>query len=600
MAINVGNTYAVTITEVVDGDTVKCTFPDAQTRTCQLFGIDSPESVYAANTWPGAYPSLPPSLQTQQFGGDAKTRLDNLIIGGTGSPTPVGLTVNATVRAIDADSVPHVTIENDLLQDVGAESILSGHAFVWDQYATTIPALYNIYKSNENTARLGSLVIWSVTPTYYPWDYRDDVDEAARKILYLYVTDTNPSNGSTGAYLDDDIEITFDQQVESSYLSSTFMKMYKTNAGMTTYEALACTYTGSGTVVSINPTVNLEAAQYYMLVLVGGPTGIKAVNGDEMEENYVLSFKAGSTVRPTTGVTTNISHVDIWVDADHTDDEQQSAASTDLFTTGEDQSQMPIVLLSTIPANHSVGVYNLSRIIFTYDDTIAYGAPMEALTGRYSDLPIDADPMGVRSVEISGVVVEQNSLYYDIETLEAADTLNREYTFTLSPNVVRGENKQGFDPEKHTIKFMGRLTPLYATPEQIRIRLSAWHTGLDTGLIDYDLYKLIHEKSLWTEVRLGTPATTDELIERNKLVICLVLYEMFAFGNMFGGNIKSRTLLMTQVQYYDVDHEKVLDELDDCIRGSLATTEYSSTIQSGIKSGKHIFSRQGKLYGVYR
>ena len=93
--------------------------------------------------------------------------------------------------------------------------------------------------------------------------------------------------------------------------------------------------------------------------------------------------------------------------------------------------------------------------------------------------------------------------------------INTEYTFTIAANIVKGVNKKQYDPFHHTIKFMGKLTPLYATPEQIKIRLSAWNYNLEPDMIDYELYKLIHEKSLWVDTQILAPTNSNELIETN-------------------------------------------------------------------------------------
>lgn len=601
MAISAGNNYSITITSVVDADTITADFPDGQNRTCRLFGIDAPETIYASSEWPAAFPSLPPNLQTQQYGSDALIRFNTLLIGGTGSPTPVGLTFTATVRDEENDDgLTVVTIENDLSQDVGGEMVVSGHAVVRDQYASTIPSIYNIYQANENTARTATLIIWTTGVAYYPWDYRNDVDEAARRILYIVVESTHPVQNSTDCYVDDNIIVTFNRDVDPSYRSGTYFKLYRTNQTKTTFEAVATAVSGSGMVVAIDPIANMGTAQNYMLVVVGGPTGVQAVDNSLMDENHVLEFISGSTVRPveTTDPTSTIDSVELWVDADDTDDEV-GTPSSDLFSYTEGGGD--IVLLSSIPANHSVGVYGLSRMSFVYNDDLEVGIPYDALRGRYSDLPIDADPLGNRDVYISGVVTSANIATFNIEYLEASDTVNREYMFTLAPGVAKGVIRTGYDQQTHIVKFMGRLTPLYATPDQIKSRLTGWHQDMDAGILDYDLYKLIHEKSVWADNHFGgAPTSTEELIDRNRLVVCLVLYDLLLFGAMIQGGVKSRSILMNQVVYYDLDYEKIKDELDNCMKTALASTAYSATIQSGIKSGKWIYSRQGKNYGVYR
>jgi endonuclease YncB( thermonuclease family) len=592
-----GLVYTAEIISVTDADTLVLEFNGTEQRSCRIFGIDAPETVYASTVWSSVYAQLPATLQTQKWGTEAVARFEELLISNTGAGTPVGLDVTVIIRDVDVYDRLVVSIQNNEDKDVAAEMVLTGHAIVWDQYADDIPALFAIYKDNENTAQDQDLVMWSDDPVYAPWDYRDDVDDAARALLYIVVEETQPPEGYTAAYLDDDIILTFSREIESSYISSDYFRLWRTNSSLTEfYEQLSCSISKDDMRVILNPEANLSADQYYMVIAIGGTAGITATDGYKLEENYILSFKTTDTIRPVTDVESQITHVDLWVDGDSTDDD--ASGPRDYFSTSGADTH--IVLLGSIPDNHSVGVADIDKLIFLYDDTIANVVPREALYGRWSDLPVDSDPLGAREIYISRADTEENRLTFHTEDITFTDSLNKEYVFHLAKGAVKGENKEGYDPDDHYVRFMGKLTPLYSTPDQIQLRLSGYFSSRETGILDYDLYKIIHEKSVWTDAKLGAPTTTQELIERNRLINCLVLYDLIAHGAMLEGGIKSRSLLMTQVEYYGPEWRSVLQELDDCIRTGLST--YSgevATIAHGIKSGKHI-NRQGKWYNVYR
>lgn len=592
-----GTIYTAEIISVTDGDTVVLEFNGSEQRSCRLFGIDTPETVYASSVWASVYDQLPSELQIQTWGPEAKDRLEELLISNTGADTPVGLTVTTVIRDVDIYDRLVVTIQNNESKDVCAELVLSGHAAVWDQYADDIPELYAIYKDNENIAQDQELVIWSDASPYMPWDYRSDVDAAAKALLYIVATETQPSYGYMAAYLDDNIIITFNREVEGSYISSDYFKLWRCNSSMGEfYEQMSCSVSRDGYRVIINPEANLSSDQYYVAVVVGGTGGITATDGYKLEENYVLFFKTTDTIRPVTDVESQISHVDLWVDADTTDD--YGSGPRDYFSsTGENAN---IVLLSSIPDNHSVGVGDIDKLIFIYDDTIANVVPREALYGRWTYLPVDEDPLGAREVFIASADTEENRLTFNTEDITHSGAVNKEYIFHLAKGVVKGNNKQRYDPDDHYVRFTGKLTPLYATPDQIQLRLSGYFSNTETGILDYDLYKMIHEKSTWTDYKLGAPANMEELIERNRLITCLVLYDLIAYGAMLDGGVKSRSLLMTQVEYYGPEWSNIIKELEDCIRSGMST--YSgevANIASGIKSGAHL-NRQGKWYNVYR
>lgn len=597
MSLNIGTTYNAIVKSITDADTLILEFPSTQEYNCCLFGIDAPESSYALDTWPDAYDDLPPNLQEQEFGFEATDRFKALLISNTGNPDPIGLTLTVIVRGIDKDDTVLVTIENNEGDDVCSKMLYTGHAIVWDKYAQTIPELYSVFKTNENNAKTNNLIMWSNPEVYYPQDYRNDVDDAARHILYNVIEETMPENQGIDFYIDDNLYVIFSREIEVSYISSDYFKLYKTNSDMSMFEsAISTTISKDNTKIIIDPDVNLVPTSYYVVILVGENSGITAVDGKKLEKNYTIFFKTNISARPDVPVETQISSVDLWVDADHTDDQQPP--STNLFSSYETSD---IVLLSTIPTNHSVGVHDIKRVQFRYNDDIANSVPEGALRGQWSSLPIDEDPFGDRNINISGIVVNNNLLIGNFEPITQDDSLNKEYTFTLSSNVVQGVNKTNWDSNTHIIKFIGKLSPLYATPDQIKRRLEAWENNMSSNILDYDLYKLIHEKSLWTDNELkSTPVGTSELIQRNNLVICLILYEIIAFGYSLGGDIKSRTLLQTQVEFYRTDYSSVIDELQKCIKSGLSPSGSNVSVYTGIKSGSHIISRHGKKYEVYR
>ena len=595
-----GTIYTAEIVSITNPDTIVFKFNGSDDRSCRIFGIDALETTYAITTWASAYADLTAELQTQEFGDLALARLTTLLISDTGEASPVGLDLTVTIRGTDSvtDDLL-VSVVNNEGNDIGALLCITGHAVVIESEASTIESIYNTYKTNEVTAKNADLVIWSATIPYTPATYRAEVDVAARRILYIVIDEVNPAEDATNAYLDTSIDFTFSREIESSYISTSYFKLYTTNEALTEFGTqISFTITKSGNQVSLVPDILLTKETYYLILIIGGTSGITAIDAANLEANIMLQFMTGVIVRPISDIETSIDHIDVWVDGDDTDD-SDTLESRDFFSTGDTSAVFPIKCVDTVPANHSVGVYGLDRLIYIYDDDVQFVVPANMLYGKYNDLPVDADPLGFdKFIEASDSSIENNLLYFDIDMLSSGETENREYTFRLPKYTVKGITKTNFDVEDRYIRFTGKLTPLYAIPEDIKLSLKAYSSNATIDILDYDLYKLIHKKSTWTDAQYGTVTTVLELLTRNQLVICLILKDIIGNGMLAGGGIKSRKLLMTQVDYYDSNFDNIMDQLDDCITVNMNGGS-ETVIYNGIKSGNHLI-RQGKLYKDYR
>lgn len=420
--------------------------------------------------------------------------------------------------------------------------------------------------------------------------------------MAITVVSTTPADGVTGHYTDHSVYVEFSKEIESSYLDSDYFKIYRTNSTHSEYnELLSVTVSKEDEVVEINPTSNMLPESYYMLIVVGGSGGIQSIDSDTLASNHIIYWRTAATVAPTTASPESTPEVDLYIDGDRTDDSYEP--SYDMFA--DSGSNAPIALSATFPADKSVGVDTLSRIIFTYNDDVDTDitVPTNALNGRYSDLPMDLDPFGDRSVNCTGVVVTDNQVIFSMSGI--TDTENREYTFTLSPSVVRGETRTLYDTRTHVIKFMGPLDPVYATPDQITRRLVAWSAEVDPNVTDYDIWKLILEASIWVRDVYNTEMTSANMIQVNKLTICLVLRELYLRGMLFAGGVRARSLLAVRVDYETPDWESIVQELEKCIRESVpeGATGGITSVAIGVKSSIDLDSIRGeheKKYGVYR
>lgn len=412
----------------------------------------------------------------------------------------------------------------------------------------------------------------------------------------LTIVSSQPTNLGSDLYIDAPITVTFSDALPDAYLTGDFFKLYRTNESLSDfYDAVSIGIAETGSTVTITPAVKLEKSTWYVLAVIGGTDGIRTSTDDTMNENVSIQFRTGTSVSPSTGVTSTINDVDIVVNDPTT--EPVHNPSTDLFaTTG---AGAPIILLGSIPAHHAVGVGNFSKIVLTYNDTIDGTVTSSAFRVETHELPIALDPFAAPTITIATVTKDGQQVVLDVDDVVVEP--NIEYIVRIAANSIRGVNRKAYDPDSHEIRFISSLVPLYALPEQIRKRLTSFVDGANIQVSDYDLYKLIHEKSLWVRDILKIPVTQDTIILVNKLTICLVLKELLVTGLIMQGQIKSRDLLSTKVEYFQADIKNAIGQLENCIDESTAAiNDGTFNVLHGIRAVQYL-NRPVKAYdATYR
>jgi hypothetical protein len=412
----------------------------------------------------------------------------------------------------------------------------------------------------------------------------------------IHVLSTTPIANSSGHYLNDSIFIELDQDIELSYLSSNYINVWETNQGQTEFynKILVGITTGTGqNIIKITPNPILESVSYYLVIITGGSGGIQSITSDTLENNYTLFFQSGNSVRPTTTLEDPIEGIDLFIDGK---EDGNYDFSSDAFSTASSDAR--IALVETIPEDFSIGVNNIDTIVYIYNDDVYNNIPSNVLVGSYSLLPMDPDPFGDRKIQSSGVIVTEHSAAFLIP--EISGEINREYNFKLPANKVRGIEREEYDNEDRYIRFMTVLEPVYASPDQISLRLKGFNLDASISITEYEIYKLILEKSLYVRDEIGIIIDSSNLAQINRLVICLVLKDIIINSTLLsGGSIKSRMLMLNEVVYENYDIKDILKALDDCIKENTPADSNITFVKHGIKSGKWL-SRQGKNYNVYR
>ena len=408
---------------------------------------------------------------------------------------------------------------------------------------------------------------------------------------------TNPVENSTGLFINDPIKISFDQTIEPSYLIIDYFMLYRTNLDYTEfYEQIDVTVSMLDEVINIKPTINLNKDSYYILMVLGGNSGIESTTNDYLSENFVLKFRTGNSLRVVDETSANINGINLFVDGNTS--ETNIPQSTDLFALSGDS--VPINIVSTIPANLSLGVDNLTSVVIRFDDKILNTTiPNNTLIGRYNDIPYDMDPFATNEIIPTNVTIDNDTAIFTIPTLSGE--INREYNFTLAPGVIQGVNKKAPSYNPYNLKFYSKLAPLYATPDQIISRLKGFNENAQISIAKAEIYKLILELSLYILEKYKFEVTADLMPILNRLIVCMVLRELFINGFVMVPNIKSRELIANKVEYYNFNTDNAKDALDECIKDAIndAAGRLGITISTGIKSGGRM-TRPTKLYEVHR
>lgn len=408
----------------------------------------------------------------------------------------------------------------------------------------------------------------------------------------LEIVSKFPQDNSDNIFTNEEFVIEFTEEINDSYLNLNYFKLYKSNENYTSFSDLCnINITKDNKKIRILPSPSLDINTYYILLIIGNANGIEDINNNILSQNEFIRFKTGISAK------TYIEVVDIPENVTSVipgGTENTYPPSTDLFTNSG--INVPITCINTIPSNYSLGVQNIDKIIFIFNDDIANIVIPSAISGRYAQLPFDTNPFIDHSIEIKEVYANKNVLTVTTEPITIA--INREYIFTLNSGYVKGVNRQGFN-DKYVLRFTSILDPVYATAEQIITRLKGFNENTNINISEYDIYKLILEKSLEFKSKINSNLDTITTNVLNSVIVCMVLRDIILSGFITHGAIKSRELLANKVEYYQFKPEDALKSLDECINDGLELLHETKIITTGIKSGNTLI-RPTKIYQVNR
>jgi hypothetical protein len=366
--------------------------------------------------------------------------------------------------------------------------------------------------------------------------------------------------------------------------------LYRVSAdGSTVFNQIATTITQHENTVTITPTIPLDEGESYMLIIVGGDTGIKSITNSPLSENYVALFHVSSLFKPVEPpISPDITSDTVIVNPD-TSYELDAHESYDVFTSSADATTMTQVV-GIMPPDRSIIRGELTTITIVVNGE-ALPLDSDSIDVHYAELPVDPDPFADRKCPVT---TEVNGSAIIIRLVTPLSLTNREIFLSIPRGFIQAKDKLP-DNEGLFIQCIGVLSPLYATPDSVYKKLMLLFDG-NVLLSNYDCIKLIHEKSIVLDM---VPKTPKELIAYNDLIACLIIRDIILFGRTLNGRVKSRDLLATTVQYENVDIPLLNKAVEDCIDNALSVFNIDTKIAHGIKSSAWM-NRPTKIYGIYR
>ena len=401
------------------------------------------------------------------------------------------------------------------------------------------------------------------------------------------VVTIKPGQNVSGHYLDDPILVTFNEMIESSYLKSQYIQLYEVDKTKTKFGSnigLLFSYKDDDEkTIKLRPMLALQPNQDYCFIINGN---VKSISNTVLNSMVTSFFKTGDKLNPI--------HEDpipphVW------DDE---LIDEDLEI--QESSGILVGISESTPHNEQLAIPNLDNIIIKFDKTITVDKPQN-IKIRMSQLPVEMDPFSSdKNISFTITELDVNTLEFVILPADKdrlSDLTNKEIQLEIPAGTIYTIDTLGLRHYNQEIilQYMGRLTPLYATPEQVKNAISGFG-DFNLNVSDYRLYKEILKQSMFLkEVWKVNDGDYSSLFSLNRAIICLILRDILMSGSLMTGGIKSRSLLMTRVEYHKPEVKDALKAIEDCIEQNIPLGSGVSMVMSGIKSGNKM-CRPTKIY----
>ena len=430
----------------------------------------------------------------------------------------------------------------------------------------------------------------------------------------IEIISTIPEQDSTDIYLDSAFVVTFNKEIATGYVTNEYFKLYRVyrQAGHTvdSYEqANAIIEKLPDNAVSIKSVLNLQANEKYTVLVRGDlnvadgvPAGIRAVDDDTLDANFLLNFTTGQSVAPV---------------VDSPTIEPVVVLPGDELPSGDipEPSDTDLVIEETNVDTFSYGITSMDGfdVMFNNPVTVTSSKAASIETRSLDPRYLDVVPMYIGSIEVSGslltVVPSGGYVWISGCTMYTADSgvdpalltdlpYNHEYQITIHKDYITTESGSTL-PNDITYQYTSELVPMYADPYEIREAALGY---ISDNIPDYVIAKQIHANSkriadyFGVDYYCGT-MTPEQRALAHQYVVCKTAYDLLlsplvlanspAGGGTGGQTSKSLgDLSISYGQQYggDKNAKSPLNDLKDQLKDCFEAVFLRDQDRIGVKS----------------
>lgn len=419
------------------------------------------------------------------------------------------------------------------------------------------------------------------------------------------VEPTAPVNSSLDVAINSYIKLPFNTEVDNAYLQEAiigdFFQLYE-KATFIKQGIIAGKTADNNLNVYITPLNPLKTNTEYILVILGGASGIKNTLAEPMAQNYALEFTTGVTVTIDSIVITDLIvdfvAIGTGTPTDTTDStiNFQDVNNTIGSETGVYIYDAPgmyiedgLYLEYSSPSNGSTGVTGFQKMNLYFSENIT-DVYSEEIRIKKTTLPYEADIFGNHDLSIQTRTITNNKLEMLVDETGLDITKNKEYTVI----VPKGAFKQSTNPtvknDNLTIRFSGPLSPMLSTPDYVKNLVLGFTAGYLSDLTDYDIFKTLHINSKEVIMLLGIALDYNDvnrLYWLTRYVTCKTALDLVTgpFGKGKGTVTQRNVLGQSTSWSLNTNTAAKYSPLEECIRTALRNLGIGSIgTNVGVKS----------------
>lgn len=435
--------------------------------------------------------------------------------------------------------------------------------------------------------------------------------------MALSVVTTSPHGQELDIPLNGYVKIDFNSEIGTTYFSDinvgNYFQLYE-KAGFRKQGVVGGRVSGNNLSVFIKPLQALKPHTEYIFIILGGPNGVKNLLNEYLTTNFVVGFTTGGSVDAEDNITIVNNEVtyDVVPPAEvptpvPDPDTIVSFVDTNNLIVGPEtgvpsqyyyespMSSGELYVEYSAPQNKTAGIEYLDKIVLYWNENIQ-DRFIDEIKVKKTKLPFETDLFADHSVAIGTRVIANHKLTLQMFETGAGVTDNFEYTVEIPQGAVARSTDLSLRNAYTVIKFSGLLSPLFATPDAVKILISSDLSGSDIHIDDYDLLKKIQIISQELLSMLGeTPDPADPIyFWIVRYVTCRIAYEIIRGPLDVQKYLTSRNVLGQSVTWginRTADDKSPLRQCIEKALQELGLFEGPASPQIGVKSADTSYYR---------